>query len=285
MTFAYTGHADIGGHDTAEFFQGRMAASLGVGRSLEEGLREVGAMCSDYFRSLRPETDRHHAFVGVGWEVAASGRTPFLICESNAMSETGDWLRQPRERFRAYRRALDPLGDPYTLLVAGAEMSDTALGYLHAQLGSLTSESHEPGPVARILIETVRAEADQSDAIGKGVMVNCIPISPGPPTREIHLIAGQPSLDTRTFTYVPTGSFEGRWLGPLVVTADGQQLGDFEAIVGDPDTPGVGMIYGPASAGPIRRVAVGQRVRDDRLGRNDPCWCGSGVKYKKCHGA
>ena len=22
----------------------------------------------------------------------------------------------------------------------------------------------------------------------------------------------------------------------------------------------------------------------DRIGRNDPCWCGSGVKYKKCHG-
>jgi preprotein translocase subunit SecA len=21
-----------------------------------------------------------------------------------------------------------------------------------------------------------------------------------------------------------------------------------------------------------------------RIGRNDPCWCGSGVKYKKCHG-
>ena len=22
-----------------------------------------------------------------------------------------------------------------------------------------------------------------------------------------------------------------------------------------------------------------------RIGRNDPCWCGSGAKYKKCHGA
>jgi uncharacterized protein YecA (UPF0149 family) len=21
-----------------------------------------------------------------------------------------------------------------------------------------------------------------------------------------------------------------------------------------------------------------------RLGRNDPCWCGSGKKFKKCHG-
>jgi preprotein translocase subunit SecA len=22
-----------------------------------------------------------------------------------------------------------------------------------------------------------------------------------------------------------------------------------------------------------------------KLGRNDPCWCGSGKKYKRCHGA
>ncbi|TAG65149.1 MAG: hypothetical protein EAZ24_16940, partial [Burkholderiales bacterium] len=22
-----------------------------------------------------------------------------------------------------------------------------------------------------------------------------------------------------------------------------------------------------------------------KLGRNDPCWCGSGKKYKHCHGA
>ena len=24
---------------------------------------------------------------------------------------------------------------------------------------------------------------------------------------------------------------------------------------------------------------------DEKIGRNDPCWCGSGKKYKKCHGA
>ena len=32
---------------------------------------------------------------------------------------------------------------------------------------------------------------------------------------------------------------------------------------------------------------VEQRVVDDehQVGRNDPCWCGSGKKFKKCHGA
>lgn len=35
----------------------------------------------------------------------------------------------------------------------------------------------------------------------------------------------------------------------------------------------------------MRRVAVipQPRSRSDRPGRNEPCWCGSGVKYKKCH--
>ena len=32
---------------------------------------------------------------------------------------------------------------------------------------------------------------------------------------------------------------------------------------------------------------VEQRVLGDeqQVGRNDPCWCGSGKKFKKCHGA
>jgi uncharacterized protein YecA (UPF0149 family) len=25
-------------------------------------------------------------------------------------------------------------------------------------------------------------------------------------------------------------------------------------------------------------------VAPPRLGRNEPCWCGSGIKFKKCHG-
>src|SRR4051812_18460773 len=46
-----------------------------------------------------------------------------------------------------------------------------------------------------------------------------------------------------------------------------------------------------ASAGgvlaPEAPPAVQQRVvaENDQVGRNDPCWCGSGKKYKKCHGA
>ena len=37
---------------------------------------------------------------------------------------------------------------------------------------------------------------------------------------------------------------------------------------------------GAGAAAPSR----GSRPSGARIGRNDPCWCGSGAKYKKCHG-
>ena len=42
----------------------------------------------------------------------------------------------------------------------------------------------------------------------------------------------------------------------------------------------------PATAGG-RSAEQETVVKDekDKIGRNDPCWCGSGKKYKKCHGA
>ena len=35
-------------------------------------------------------------------------------------------------------------------------------------------------------------------------------------------------------------------------------------------------------AAPVETVRLDD---EERIGRNDPCWCGSGKKYKKCHGA
>jgi preprotein translocase subunit SecA len=44
---------------------------------------------------------------------------------------------------------------------------------------------------------------------------------------------------------------------------------------------------GTASGGGLERPAGGPAKSDEsgkKLGRNDPCYCGSGKKYKKCHG-
>jgi uncharacterized protein YecA (UPF0149 family) len=42
----------------------------------------------------------------------------------------------------------------------------------------------------------------------------------------------------------------------------------------------------PAAARPATAPRSGGAMpRDVKVGRNDPCPCGSGQKYKKCHGA
>jgi preprotein translocase subunit SecA len=52
--------------------------------------------------------------------------------------------------------------------------------------------------------------------------------------------------------------------------------GGLEAVAGTGGQPGNGATE-----------VVETVVKDERenIGRNDPCWCGSGKKYKKCHGA
>jgi preprotein translocase subunit SecA len=45
---------------------------------------------------------------------------------------------------------------------------------------------------------------------------------------------------------------------------------------------GEAVMAGVPSAGGVQTVHAGP---NEKLGRNDPCWCGSGKKFKKCHGA
>jgi preprotein translocase subunit SecA len=52
---------------------------------------------------------------------------------------------------------------------------------------------------------------------------------------------------------------------------------------GVPGEQGLEGMDGEEQAAPV----VQQRVVDSehQVGRNDPCWCGSGKKFKKCHGS
>jgi preprotein translocase subunit SecA len=36
---------------------------------------------------------------------------------------------------------------------------------------------------------------------------------------------------------------------------------------------------------PIPHIEQRRVDETQQIGRNDPCWCGSGKKYKRCHGA
>jgi preprotein translocase subunit SecA len=49
---------------------------------------------------------------------------------------------------------------------------------------------------------------------------------------------------------------------------------------------GAGPPYAEEQETPLMPVVEQRRVDEsEQIGRNDPCWCGSGKKFKKCHGA
>jgi preprotein translocase subunit SecA len=43
--------------------------------------------------------------------------------------------------------------------------------------------------------------------------------------------------------------------------------------------------YADEESTPPHQVEQRRVDETEQIGRNDPCWCGSGKKYKKCHGA
>src|SRR4051812_17379401 len=81
--------------------------------------------------------------------------------------------------------------------------------------------------------------------------------------------------------YTPSGSSTGN---ARVSYSSGAALGA-AAIAG---AAGAEAEAGMAAAGELEPAPVVQQRRveeTEQIGRNDPCWCGSGKKYKKCHGA
>jgi preprotein translocase subunit SecA len=73
---------------------------------------------------------------------------------------------------------------------------------------------------------------------------------------------------------------------------DGRGNGHFEyqheTLAGASAIAAAGAGEAVATAVPSATGVVQQTVRaseTDKIGRNDPCWCGSGKKFKKCHGA
>ena len=60
-----------------------------------------------------------------------------------------------------------------------------------------------------------------------------------------------------------------------------------DAVRGLPEDPmkGAREAPGAGAAAAAGQARAGFTPSGARIGRNDPCWCGSGQKYKKCHGA
>ncbi len=88
--------------------------------------------------------------------------------------------------------------------------------------------------------------------------------------------------------------------GPDGGASDGHLRYEHESLAGADAiaAAGGGLVAGPGAAlaaatpvggggGAVLTQPQQQIVRseEEKIGRNDPCWCGSGKKYKKCHGA
>jgi len=83
---------------------------------------------------------------------------------------------------------------------------------------------------------------------------------------------------------LPAGGGDGGANGAVALQYSGGEMDDQpSAYGGDVGAYGVDADDPQAQA----PAAVQQRRVDenDAIGRNDPCWCGSGKKFKKCHGA
>jgi hypothetical protein len=285
-TFAYTGMARIDAVDAAEYFSHRMSLALGQGRSIEGALGAVVSNLEPYFLRI-PPAHRRQAFVGVGWtgEEAQSQRTPFVICGSNYLDAEGRQAPIAREQFSVSVKVLST-GARYFLHDAGVSLSFDAASLLHAQVDHHVATSEDPGPLARILTDAIRREAavDPAGTVGPGIMINCLPQVLGRPGQPIMLLGGAPTLNGPTFSYLPATAAadpsRAEYLGPCAATSRGSVLG-FSSSGGAPGS--FGFSVGAASDVRLQSGKVGQRINLPRIGRNDPCWCGSGTKYKKCH--
>jgi hypothetical protein len=277
--FAAEGAADIEG-DTVEFVAAQMGRNLGNGVAPLEALATVGVMCGQLLaQSLDQDNDRL-AIVGVGWtDVPPRPRSPLIAWTSNSMTADGEWQAREAKAFQVGERHLDD-HEPFALLVSGAGLPDEDEEQLKLDLFGAVAASDDPTPVAEILLRTIRRAAGTDPLIGRGVMINCLPYACGSPTGDIQFIGGPPKRDVRTFSYTPAALGDGTYLGPHLVGSDGTRLSGFGGR-GQPGTFGFGYGVGSARA----RAAIGQRVNEAKIGRNALCWCGSGKKFKKCHGA
>jgi preprotein translocase subunit SecA len=72
-------------------------------------------------------------------------------------------------------------------------------------------------------------------------------------------------------------------LGPNGGGPDGNVQYQHQTMAGAEAIAAAGAGEAVATALPATQTVVA--TAHDKIGRNDPCWCGSGKKYKKCHGA
>ena len=104
----------------------------------------------------------------------------------------------------------------------------------------------------------------------------------GRPAARPALAGAAAGTSTATATMGPAGTATSTGNGASVIPpmAGGSAVRNVRASLGD-EPVASSSTNGSGSNGGAR---PGYTPTGERIGRNDPCWCGSGAKYKKCHG-
>jgi preprotein translocase subunit SecA len=99
-------------------------------------------------------------------------------------------------------------------------------------------------------------------------------------------VQGPPGQEPPAQQYQPSGSSTrggsvsyssgGAPVGANAIMAAAQEAAGSENGMADDDDESFDVLPAPVQQ---RRVDEAEQI-----GRNDPCWCGSGKKFKKCHG-
>jgi preprotein translocase subunit SecA len=141
----------------------------------------------------------------------------------------------------------------------------------HAQLDPLVAYKNEAFTLFGDLMNTIWSDFAQM-IFHVQVSIQQDPAGSG----QMPAMPRQPSAAASS----PTGGGRVSYSGGTGAAVGAQALA---AAAGAPAGLGPAVDGGvPEQAAP---VAVEQRRTEDEPGRNDPCWCGSGKKFKKCHGA
>jgi preprotein translocase subunit SecA len=105
---------------------------------------------------------------------------------------------------------------------------------------------------------------------------------PPPPTRRPSPAASSATGGARRVSYSGGTSVPA---GAQAIAAAAAEAGAEAGMHAGPLAAGAGTALSGAGPEPAAAPAVEQRRAPQEPGRNDPCWCGSGKKYKRCHGA
>ncbi|MEZ0383980.1 SEC-C domain-containing protein [Mycobacterium sp. pW045] len=176
-----------------------------------------------------------------------------------AMADTGDdEVEAPAETESADGQYADVLGE------LGAALADPVLALSFME--EATREGRAGAAALGMLAESLESKVPRSARVA---------------TRWLQAMAceGLGDVAGAERELLAAESLDPEWPLPLLTLARiASDRGDAEA--------GLGLLHraGVGSDHPLVRLLEGHRTqpRTD-VGRNEPCWCGSGRKYKKCH--